>query len=136
MAERTDNNEPRLPLYQWNHRVHQDWAEEQLYIWTFTFTPTYNRDDAVDRVKSALSTFNIQSFAIYELVGEVDILLRLWLPRALDFPRFETELSSKLGDNYAGGFFEVKRIIRHWVWETVDDHPAEPTPEALANRLN
>lgn len=76
----------------WHHRCHEVWAQEELSFWRLYFAPTYNHREIVTRIKTVLMDCKILSYAIYELTGEIDLLLRLWIPPSVTQLSFENAL--------------------------------------------
>lgn len=111
----------------WHHRVHQEWAGEELTFWRLAFFPTYDYDNVVaDRLHEVMDELRIGSYAVYETMGVFDIFIRVWLPADAGH-RFEQKLTEKLHDaslQICEGF-AVTRVVRHWVW---DDEHGQPLP--------
>jgi hypothetical protein len=67
----------------------------------------------------------ILSYAIYELTGEIDLLLRLWIPPSVTQLSFENALKRALSDVHLthSDNFTVNEIIAHWIWN--DNGPGD-----------
>jgi hypothetical protein len=82
---------------------------------------------------------SVSSYAIYEMTGQHDLLVRLWLPPSVTQGDFQTALFSKLKDVDVQTLdhFAVSTIVNHWVW---DGNGLEslrvPPQEILKNPLN
>lgn len=119
----TFEHQPKLI---WHHRVHEAWGESRLCVWRLKFNPTYDRDRIRAALFSTFAVMGVTSYAIYELLGYYDLLMRIWLPNAVSLPRMEEEVGNALIDlAYEDSeYFEVSSIVRHWVWAT--DEPETP----------
>lgn len=102
----------------WHSRVHKDWGKERLYFWRLRFRPTYMRDDLQRALRELLAEARIGSYMVYEVFGDFDLLIRLWLPSTIAAQEFSDLLEERLGpldlDDHDN--FEVDSILRHWVW--------------------
>jgi hypothetical protein len=122
----------------WHHRVHQEWAGEELAFWRLAFFPTYDYENIVKPlVQKVMSDLKIGSYAVYETMGVFDIFIRAWLPAGVSH-RFERALVEALDGaslQLCEGF-GVTRVVRHWVWDTGEGEPmAEPTRQTLVEPL-
>ncbi|MHB1518242.1 MAG: AlbA family DNA-binding domain-containing protein [Acidimicrobiales bacterium] len=119
----------------WHHLVHEMWEESRLCIWRLKFNPTYDGETIKSTILGVFEDLNILSYAMYELLGFNDLLLRLWMPRGISLARFEEEIGRALFelDYEDSEYFEVSSIVRHWVWETsnADRRPRSPSAEQL-----
>lgn len=122
--------------FTWNHRVHEVWGESRLCFWRFRFNPTYQSRRIRDGLIAALATAGVTSYAVYELLGYYDILVRIWLPFNISVAKMEELFFENLQelDFEDSEFFEVARIERHWPWG--DGEPATPPDAFLGAGLN
>lgn len=121
----------------WNHRVHQEWAGEELTFWRLAFFPTYDYDKISPILREVMKDLGVSSYVVYETLGVFDIFIRAWLPaKASD--RFEQSLTAALAGESLQlcEAFAVTEVIRHWVWDDDQDHDREPSREVLAKPLN
>lgn len=84
----------------------------------------YEREEFFDKLEAYLESVGAGAYATYELSGEFDILLRVWLPQAQATGRFADNIEGELGlaDSCE---FQVVDIIRHWVWSGEASHVPE-----------
>jgi len=124
------------PEYIWNHRIHQQWAKEDLSFWRLAFFPRYQRVSVLETLEELLQEEEVSSYAIYEALGLFDIFLRTWLP-SQSMERFEKSLNEALQGEYLQLMesFTVTRVLRHHVWDS-GDGLAEPPAEILQNRFS
>jgi hypothetical protein len=74
----------------------------------------YDRDAMFDRLVEFMEGSDIGSYAAYELSGEFDILLRLWVPAA-EAGGFADRLEEAF-DPVDSREFTVREVVRHWPW--------------------
>jgi hypothetical protein len=104
--------------FQWHPRVHTQWGKERLYFWRLRFLPAYHRKTAVDALLKILKDRNVNAYTIYELFGEWDLMVRLWLPRettSVELGAAVSEMVKQVG-LHDEDHFSVDDIVRHWVW--------------------
>ena len=124
----------QIPRFQWNHRLHQEWGHSQLQFWRLAFSPTFNRKAVVTALTEVLRVHNVVSFALYEITGMHDLILRVWLPNATSLGEFERTLRSRLDSRHLQMYdiFIVSDIVMHWVW---DNNGTEPMRAPTSNRI-
>jgi len=126
--------------YLWHHRAHERWENSRLCIWRLVFNPTYDGEKIKSSIVEVIKSQNVTSFAIYELLGISDILLRVWLPHDLPLARFEEAIGDALLhlDYEDSEYYEVTGLIRHWVWSTseTDFTIKDPDPLELSRKSN
>lgn len=116
----------------WHSRAHIEWGKERLYFWQLRFRPTYPVDGIKEALEQLFRDARIGSYMVYEVFGDSDLLIRLWLPAKLRAQDFELMLIDHLRglDLNSNDYFEVDEILRHWVWG--DGEPTEPTDERMS----
>lgn len=137
-AEPTPSAPPEAELSQasqieWHPRAREAWAGERLSYWRLAFS-TYDRDAAVERIRLVTGQADVRSWALYEVLGAYDLLLRAWLP---DAPRtFELALHEAFRGDAAllVDYFEVTDIVTHWPW-AIDGSMRDPSADVLARPL-
>lgn len=122
-------NRSHSQTYVWHHRLHEEWGNERLHFWRMAFFPTYDRGAIQASVEAAFAEHAVESYAMYELFGAYDVLLRVWLPTATTHAAFQKTLEERLLRQHMQvcDVFSVGAILRHWPW---DDEPATPPPSA------
>lgn len=103
---------------QWHPAVHEAWAEERLVFWRLGFSPTYRRKEILQAFDIICDRHGISSFTVYEVFGNYDLLLRLWLPKAVATERVDRDIKKTFAtfDLELCDAFEVDNIVRHWFW--------------------
>lgn len=116
------DEETMLTRYIWNHKVHEVWGNEDLFFIKLRFHPTYNREAILRAIKEVLYDYHVGSYALYEMTGEYDILLRFWLNRLFRAHAFEISLTKRLALQHlhVTDLFHVTQIVDHWVWKGAD----------------
>ena len=109
----------------WHHECHRRWAHERLcYVWLSSL-PTYNPDATPYIVQNTLEReLSLYSFAIYELFGATDLLIRLWLPQSVTAETVENAIRGAVGDETTVRTSQVDDVLRHWIWG--DGQPPSP----------
>jgi hypothetical protein len=84
----------------------------------------YDREEFFDKLEAYVERAGAGAYATYELSGEFDILLRVWLHQAQATGRFADNIEPDLGlaDSRE---FQVIEILRHWVWSGEKSHALE-----------
>jgi hypothetical protein len=118
--------------YIWHHRLHEEWGSERLFFWRLAFFPTYEKEKIKLALEAALAEHAVESYAMYELLGFYDVLLRTWLPTRTSQLAFETALRDKLSSHHLQvcDAFAVGATLRHWPWDDLPD-PRPPARELL-----
>ena len=103
----------------WHHRCHEVWAKERLHFWRLAFSPTYDSREVLTRVRTVMFDKRVMSYALYELTGEFDLMLRVWLPATVTHDDFQTSLERAFGEFRSArcDSFAVQKIVAHWVWD-------------------
>lgn len=100
---------------QWHPDIHKLVGHESLHYWFLTFATSYEWDDLKNELLGLLESHDVQSFALYELMGDCDVLLRVWLPQGTS-GSFRASLQARL-QRFAlslDAMYTVERVLRHW----------------------
>ncbi|MBI5103845.1 MAG: hypothetical protein HZB46_02440 [Solirubrobacterales bacterium] len=109
------------------------WAGERLYFWRLSF-PTYERQRILYNLQQVMERTGVLAYAIYELYGTHDILLRAWLPTAQSV--FEKALHDVFQDpNIVIEGFLINDIVSHWPWAGEDGRMEPLDRSVLEDRL-
>jgi hypothetical protein len=122
--------------WQWHPEAREAWANERLYFWRIHF-PTYERQRFLDNVQEVMRRTGVLAYAVYELYGGFDMLLRVWLPTTQGV--FEATFTEVFGrdPNIVIEGFAVTEIVSHWPWPTGPDGGVAPLGnEILKNRAS
>lgn len=107
------------PLYLWNNQLHRQFASEQLHFWRLAFSSFYDQTRALHDIETALADAGVNSYVIWELFGEIDMLLRVWIPPTIDVSHVKDEIDgvirSSQGVRIEG--FSCDSILYHWMWQ-------------------
>jgi hypothetical protein len=126
--------------YLWHHDLHRRAASERLYFFAFEFYPNYDQTIAVGQIKTALRANRIVSYVVWELLGNVDLLVKLWVPSQVDLATLKSALADSI--SYPHQFrmvpFSVERTLHHWLWpdEITDGGRLPDLPHRLMVSLN
>jgi hypothetical protein len=91
----------------------------------------YDREEMFDKLVECLDEIGITAYAAYELTGEFDVLLRVWIPVS-QIGGFPEKLKEAVHPSDKREF-RVAEAMRHWPWR--DDRSQVPQPcdvDALA----
>jgi hypothetical protein len=106
------------PRYLWHYRLHERIANERLAFILMGFDPHYHREHTKGDVKRSLTRLGIRSYAIWELIGEHDLLLQAWLPSQVDTPTLQEAITDELPRvNVDMLSMTVDKFLHHWMWE-------------------
>lgn len=100
---------------QWHPSVHEEVGRETLHYWFLTFAASYEWDLVRADLLALLESLQVYSFALYELMGDCDVLLRVWLPRGTA-SSFRVELRNRLQRFSLSEdvLYSVEEVVRHW----------------------
>jgi hypothetical protein len=113
----TDDVARTGPRYLWHYELHQRVGNERLVFILVGFDPTYHRGKTVAAVKTALAKIGVISYAVWELVGEYDLMIQLWLPGQVKLHH----LLERIGDALPGQNADMLSMVvdsfdSHWMW--------------------
>jgi hypothetical protein len=127
------SSEP-LQRYVLHHRVHEFWAQTKLCFIRLGFV-VYNQEEIAVALDELLNMLDCSSYAVYELLGEYDILVRAWI----SVDRDKTEVMDAIQANLLRSDLDqskvdvlfVKSTDRHWVFCGDDGVRLEPSDKRL-----
>lgn len=122
--------------WQWHPELRELWGHERLYFWRVHF-PTYERLRFLDNVEEVMRRTGAVAYAVYELYGGFDMLLRVWLRSTQGV--FESTFHEVFGKdpNIVIEGFSVTDVVTHWPWANKSRDSIEPLgDEVLKNRLS
>lgn len=120
--------------WQWHPEVREQWAGERLYFWRMTF-PTYEQAKVVEKLKEVMRRVCAEAYAVYELYGACDILLRVWLPTTQKV--FEAAFQDVFQSNdIVLEEFSVNEVITHWPWAEEGGSLRRLGDDVLKSRLS
>lgn len=121
---------------QWHFELHRRWGGCTLHFWLMRLPAMYERKTFFDKLEAYVVDSGAGAYATYELSGEFDILLRVWLPQTQATGRFADNLDEDLGLEDSREY-QVVEILRHWVWSGEESHvPVECDLQALQAKLD
>ncbi len=104
------------PPFLWHHLAHQEWADEKLVFVFLAFEPTYNREEAAERLQRFLARNEIYSYQIYEVTAPYDVLVRAWIPARMPLYKLKEDLRNDHPERQVAHVLEVAEIVHHWPW--------------------
>lgn len=133
-ATRPDEPAEDVGRWQWHPQLHETWGGERLYFWRVAF-PTYERDQYREGIREVMRRTGVTAYAVYELYGAYDILLRVWLPTMHRV--FEKTFAKVFNNdpNIVIESFSVTDIATHWPWATEDGRMRLLSEDVLSDRL-
>lgn len=134
-TENPDAEIEPVARWQWHPQVREEWGRERLYFWRVWF-PTYERASFLLSIEEVMLRTGVLAYAVYELYGGYDMLLRVWLPTT--HGAFESTFKQVFGNdpNIVIESFSVTEIVTHWPW--ADENAAGMRaldPDVLSERL-
>jgi len=130
----------RGPL-EWHPLLHESWAEESLVFYRLSLG-AYRRETALEGIKRAMQRADVRSWAVFEVFGAFDILIRAWIPAGSRGATGEL-LEMQDGVELLDAFF-VDQVVSSWIWKEANGRLlvppprllSQPLPSAAINRLN
>ena len=104
--------------YLWHYDLHRTIASEHLCFLGLTFTHTYDRTTALAQLRLALRGLDIPSFTVWELIGEIDLMVQVWLPPRISLEDLKTKLAetAEYPHLFTVDTFSVDHALHHWLW--------------------
>ncbi|HEX6602717.1 MAG TPA: hypothetical protein VF030_08745, partial [Solirubrobacterales bacterium] len=126
----------------WHDSIHESRESRQLYYWRLAFAPRYPKEDILKGLSNFYDETNITSYVLYETLGDYDLLLRVWAPRAYN----AEELELRLRQNLQGGYLwnlnylacktELHFSDKGHHPDASAGRPVESAGDALINEIN
>ena len=69
-----------VPTHLWHVQLHQKVAHERLCFAWITYTDRYDGRTSLLQIRAALQDIDVRSYAVWELLGERDVLIKAYLP--------------------------------------------------------
>lgn len=131
-AAKGENALERGPEYLWHHELHRRIANEQLAFILAAFDPSYSRVKTTPAVKTALEGLGVRSYAFWELIGEHDLMLQLWLPSGVTVHKAREAIAAAVPAAQVDMLvMVVESYDSHWMWpEQLDFARAERVIDA------
>jgi Putative DNA-binding domain len=107
---------------QWHGEMHRKLGGRSLHFWFMRLSELYEKEKAFAQIVECMEAVDAVAYAGYELSGEFDVMLRVWLP-ASRVGKFAELLKEKLRPT-TSRYYPVIRPVRHWVWEKESDNGA------------
>ncbi len=117
----------RRPTYLWHHKIHSRIGNEQLLFVLAGFDPVYKRVRVVEEIKRALADLGVRSYALWELLGDHDMMIQAWLPAGIDPGEFQSKLAEHVTVEAETTPMVVESFIDHWMWHEIDLDQVEAT---------
>jgi hypothetical protein len=100
---------------QWHGEMHRKLGARSLHFWFLRLTGGYDKDKVFEEIVRCMDSVGAVAYAGYELSGEFDVMLRLWLSPS-EVGKFAELLRADLRPR-ASRYYSVVESVRHWVWE-------------------
>jgi hypothetical protein len=99
----------------WHDKIHETQDAARLYFWRLSFSPSYERDAILDRLRRFFREVGVASHTIYETLGEYDLLIRMWVPRSIEHDELELKIWQALKELKLWNISYLScRTERHW----------------------
>lgn len=105
-------------MYVWHNKVHRLFGES-LHYFVMSVDP-FNVDTFRTKLSEFMISKEISSFCFYPVFGEMDVVLRVWLPGELQAD-FAANLQEAISTVRYIGTFAVTRIASYWCWGAEPD---------------
>jgi hypothetical protein len=115
------------PTYLWHHKIHSRIGNEQLLFVLAGFDPVYKRARVVEEIKRALADLGVRSYALWELLGDHDMMIQAWLPAGIHPGEFQSKLAEHVSVEAETTPMVVESFIDHWMWHDIDLDRVEAT---------
>jgi len=126
---------------QWHPAVHEADGKESLHYFFLQFSTNFEWELLGDQLRGVLDEHGVSSYALYELMGDFDMLLRVWLPTSAA-GAFRAALQDHLkGFSMSRDVqYSVDLVLRHWpfarggkgVPRDLAPGAASPSPDLIA----
>jgi hypothetical protein len=131
-----------LRVLVWKDDVHEEREAYIIQFWRISFGPRYNLSEVLNSLGEMYAKVGIVSHIEYETLGDFDILLRMWVPRATIPEEIENLLLRHLERNDmwdAQGF--IGHTFSHWGQlereaSGIDDAAPRPSPRLTAELID
>jgi hypothetical protein len=128
---------PHRPIFLWHPKIHSRIGNEQLVFVLAGFDPVYKRVRVVEEIKRALTDLGIRSYALWELLGDHDLMIQAWLPAGVTTSEFQSKLAEHVSVEAETTPMVVESFIDHWMWRDVDlDEVEASVPSEDYSNLN
>jgi hypothetical protein len=101
----------------WHPELHYRVGAEQLVFVLAGFDPIYRRDRVVAEIKSALRKMSINSYALWELIGDHDLMIQAWLPHRTRANNLVEAVAASATVNVDMLTMAVDKLMYHWMWQ-------------------
>lgn len=112
----------------WSDFVHEQEENAQLSLWRLGFTPNYMRKQIFEVLHRLFDELGITAHTAYETLGDYDLLLRLWVPKAYLLEEVELRMRQELESCNRHGIYY---IACHTVLHPSDNEGPHDITEAL-----
>ncbi len=119
---------------QWHFDAHRLWGGRTLHYWFIRFRRRYDPSVRVDQLLSLLDEVGCQAYALYEVIGDSDIVARTWMP-PLEVARFQEALDERFEPRKCRNY-SVREVIRQWVWQDEAGQPTRASLNGIASSLD
>lgn len=100
---------------QWHGDMHRQLGGRSLHFWFLRLAGMYDKEEAFRKLLKCMEEVGAEAYAGYELTGEFDVMLRLWIDPSM-VGRFADLLRERIRLTTSRSY-SVIETVRHWVWE-------------------
>jgi hypothetical protein len=99
-------------------------------FWRFSVGPDYVEERVNKELIALFGAYEIESYVIYEMLGEFDLLIRFWLPTSVSPEDLDASVDESLRrvGLWSHQYLAVRKVVRHWAWSA----DVAPTDAAIA----
>jgi hypothetical protein len=103
-------------VYFWHYDFHHKVATENMVFLLGAFNPVYRGQQTIQQIETVFRDLGILSFAIWELLGDFDLMLQIWLPRHVTVVMVEEAIFASCRDKFRLVEMQVDDFSSHWMW--------------------
>jgi hypothetical protein len=120
----------RREVLLWDDAIHEHHEACLLYFWRLSFGVYFDRELILGRLHELYAHFEIPSYSMYQVLGDYDLLLRLWIPRRF----IPEEIDAAFDEFLAGTSLEQSDFIAchtrtHWAKRDKNGVPNDQIPD-------
>jgi hypothetical protein len=117
MSKSTPAKPEQVLRRHWHHDVQESWGRRRLYFALFKFSQLYPQEEVLGDLKQIAADNDVTSYATYEVMGEWDLLGRLYV-EPFRQRRLEQDIKERMKQYGLRDqrWLEVHEVVRHWVW--------------------
>lgn len=125
-----------MKKYIWNPHIRENILKESLFYVRLSFSPRYLAKKTALLLENYFEEEGVNSYAIWEITGNFDLLLRFWLPSDKHISKFHQGIVDCLDSVSLSGcdYFGVANYV-HWLWENGNDKSVINSVKSITNEI-